>query len=322
MLVCTLILVQDKCRMPVQNGANLLGIMDETGALPHGTFYASWDASRDNRGHATAHATHLPPGTQAVVSRAPCMDPADVRVLTAADPATLPASLTSLKNVIVFPNHGPRPEPCKMSGGDLDGDIYFIIWEPSFLPAVQAEELDYTPPKNPVEVPGGVQVEHIVEFFLNYLKNDQLGRIANGHLSAADGAEMVANGDVCKQLVMLHSVAVDFAKTGVPVDSPEVARLMKGILPPDYLGGKRISATVIGEIYRDAKERNESQQTAVNTAQGRIQNSGSVASFYYVPGSEAFMEEAGELVLEWSAEFSQMMSRYACVACMRYCISN
>ena len=118
--------VQEKCRMPVERGVNLVGIMDETGALPAGTFWASWDPSRDNRGHATAQAAPLTPDTRAIVSRAPCMDPADIRVLSAASSRGLPASLTTLKNVIVFSRHGDRPECCKMSGGDLDLSLIHI----------------------------------------------------------------------------------------------------------------------------------------------------------------------------------------------------
>ena len=31
--------------------------------------------------------------------------------------------------MIVFPTTGKRPEQHKMSGGDLDGDVYMAIWD-------------------------------------------------------------------------------------------------------------------------------------------------------------------------------------------------
>jgi hypothetical protein len=39
----------------------------------------------------------------------------------------------NLVNVIVFPITGARPEQQKMSGGDLDGDVYFATWDKLIL---------------------------------------------------------------------------------------------------------------------------------------------------------------------------------------------
>ena len=38
-------------------------------------------------------------------------------------------NLKHLVNVIVFPAKGARPLQNMMSGGDLDGDVYMIIWD-------------------------------------------------------------------------------------------------------------------------------------------------------------------------------------------------
>lgn len=131
--------------MPVEKGVVLIGIMDETGKLPAGTFYACWDrppADSDDP-YATPTAEPLPAHTRALVSRNPVVSPADLRILKAADPATLPDELTSLHNVVVFPKVGRRPEQCKMSGGDLDGDIFFIIWDEKLIPVSDAPANDY-----------------------------------------------------------------------------------------------------------------------------------------------------------------------------------
>ena len=45
-------------------------------------------------------------------------------------------------NVIVFPSKGPIPLPSKITGSDLDGDIYWVCWENSFLR--QFKSRDYT----------------------------------------------------------------------------------------------------------------------------------------------------------------------------------
>jgi hypothetical protein len=40
--------VQEKCRLPVGDGVVLMGVFDETGTLPSGTFWASWEAPLDD----------------------------------------------------------------------------------------------------------------------------------------------------------------------------------------------------------------------------------------------------------------------------------
>ena len=45
-------------------------------------------------------------------------------------------------NVVVFPSKGPIPLPSKITGSDLDGDIYWVCWENSFLK--QFSKRDYS----------------------------------------------------------------------------------------------------------------------------------------------------------------------------------
>jgi RNA dependent RNA polymerase len=53
------------------------------------------------------------------------MHPGDVRMLLAID---VP-ELRGQKNVLLFSQHGERPESNKMAGSDLDGDEYAITWD-------------------------------------------------------------------------------------------------------------------------------------------------------------------------------------------------
>lgn len=39
----------------------------------------------------------------------------------------------NLVNVIVFSQKGSRPTQHKMSGGDLDGDVYMAIWDQEIM---------------------------------------------------------------------------------------------------------------------------------------------------------------------------------------------
>ncbi len=64
-----------------------------------------------------------------IVCKNPCSHPGDIRLLTAIHDEARVGKFKHLVNVIVFSSKGDRPEQHKMSGGDLDGDVYMTIWE-------------------------------------------------------------------------------------------------------------------------------------------------------------------------------------------------
>lgn len=98
----------------------------------------------------------------------------DVRKLVAVD---VPA-LHALKNVIVFPMKGPRPHPMEMSGGDLDGDTFWISRHPNLLFAQNEEPFDYQSQEDDAKnTGGGTNVKHTIEdvcnFFGEYIAADK-----------------------------------------------------------------------------------------------------------------------------------------------------
>ena len=60
-----------------------------------------------------------------LVTKNPCSNPGDIRKLKAVDCQ----QLRHLFNVVVFSRKGSQPDQNKMSGGDLDGDVYTVIWD-------------------------------------------------------------------------------------------------------------------------------------------------------------------------------------------------
>lgn len=54
-------------------------------------------------------------------------------------------------------------------------------------------------------------------FFTEFMKMDQLGRILTQHQILADQREAGTLDDDCIILAKLHSQAVDYSKTGIPV---------------------------------------------------------------------------------------------------------
>jgi RNA-dependent RNA polymerase len=65
-----------------------------------------------------------------LITKNPCGHRGDIRQAKAIGKSH-PAyeKLRHLVNVIVFPCRGSRPLQNMMSGGDLDGDVYMIMWD-------------------------------------------------------------------------------------------------------------------------------------------------------------------------------------------------
>lgn len=116
------------------------------------------------------------------VGRNPSLHPGDIRVVEAVD---CPA-LRHIKNVVVFPLKGDRDVPGMCSGGDLDGDDFFVIWDPMLLPREWGHQpMNYTPP-SPLEAKNEPTVESLKTFFVLFMKNNTLPLIAHAHLATAD----------------------------------------------------------------------------------------------------------------------------------------
>ena len=117
-----------------------------------------------------------------------------------------------------------------LSGGDLDDDLFNIIYDDRLRPARAEEPADY-PRANPlfpnrsVTVNDITDLNDITDFFITFMRQDQLGRIANTHRVLADqNVDGTMSAD-CLTLAELHSTAVDFSKTGQPV-----CRYIKGYI--------------------------------------------------------------------------------------------
>lgn len=98
----------------------------------------------------------------------------DIRKLEAVD---IPA-LHGLKNVIVFPVKGLRPHPMEMSGGDLDGDTFWISRHPGMMFKENEEPFNYQDQEdeaNKIHSTATVQhtIEDVCNFFGEYIAADK-----------------------------------------------------------------------------------------------------------------------------------------------------
>ncbi|KAI7852474.1 RNA dependent RNA polymerase-domain-containing protein [Circinella umbellata] len=202
--------IKEKARIHVPKGAFLLGMLDETDSLEEGEIYVR--ISDTTTSNSSSSRRKPPIVGPCVIFRNPCFHPGDVRTVMAVDYP----KLRHLYDVVVFSAKGFRDLPSMLSGGDLDGDDYTVIWDEALLPT----KSNYAPLSykgaTPLEV-DQVKISDIIKFFVNYINNDNLGQIANSHLAISDKSSQGAKDGRCVRLAQLHSAAVDFAKTGQPV---------------------------------------------------------------------------------------------------------
>lgn len=166
--------------------------------------------------------------------------------------------MSHLKDVVVFPQTGDRDIPSTCSGGDLDGDDYLVIWDQDLVPEDWFRKpMKYTSDKAQ-DLDQDVTVNHITSFFVLYMKNDFLPRIAHAHLAWADRLEDGVNEEKCIRLAQLHSDAVDYNKTGKPAN---MARSLQPKVWPHFMEKKHKpkemiykSNKILGQLY-DAVER-------------------------------------------------------------------
>ncbi|KAG9668598.1 RdRP-domain-containing protein, partial [Aureobasidium melanogenum] len=240
--------LKEKAKLFIEKGAFVLGCVDETntlkmcpGELPQIFIQVPGEKEGEWK---TAQGICL-------LARNPSLHPGDIRVVRAVQCEPL----KHLKNVVVLPQQGERPLANMCSGGDLDGDDYLVMWDDDLLPPTgqwNSEPMNYDPP-TPVMCAGPVQDEQFVKFFIDYIKNDNLGSIATSHRVLADefGSDGGVAHDTCKELAQLHSKAVDFNKTGVPAIMAEHhwPRKYPHWMPWKPKAKQRVSKQVIGVLF-------------------------------------------------------------------------
>lgn len=198
--------IKYRSRILVPDALTVYGICDETGFLEEGQVYVTWDTDKRQQLHLKG---------QIAVTRSPALHPGDIQLATAVSPPD-DSILHDLHNCVVFSQKGSRDMPSMLSGGDLDGDLYNIIYDDSLIPKMTESPAAYLSAKAE-DIGRSVTSHDMTEFFVDFMQNDQLGRIAILHQVFADSEPLGTRSPHCLLLAELHSTAVDFSKSGVKV---------------------------------------------------------------------------------------------------------
>ncbi|KPI35395.1 RNA-dependent RNA polymerase 1 [Cyphellophora attinorum] len=261
----TLLGLKERARIPVKDGAFILGVVDETNTLR-----GHYDRKHAGQGPLIVdreqEIRQLPqiflqikdPITRVkkvvegicILARNPSLHQGDIRVVQAVDVK----ALHHLVDVVVMPQNGDRDLPSMCSGGDLDGDDYLVTWDSALIPEVWNVTPHHYEPPAPKMAQGEITTRDIIDFYVDYIQNDSLGRIAHAHLGNADYFDDGIFSDQCQQLVQLHSVSVDYPKTGVPAKLP---LQLEPTAWPHFMekrGRWQYSRKILGQLY-DAVEK-------------------------------------------------------------------
>ncbi|KAF4771917.1 hypothetical protein HAV15_004558 [Penicillium sp. str.  len=308
--------LKEKAKIALDQGANLLGVMDETGVL-RGYFKNKLPHRRASYAEKLAALPEIfvqicrldGAGEYEIIeglcilARNPSLHPGDIRVVRAVNRL----ELQGLRDVVVLPQTGDQDIASMCSGGDLDGDDYLIIWDPDLIPARWFVEcMDYKGSKAP-DLDHDVTVDEVTSFFVTYMKNDCLPRIAHAHLAWADRLPKGVWEEKCIRLAQLHSDAVDYNKSGAH------ARMARSLDPkfwPHFME-KRYkrpssiykSTKILGQLY-DEVVTPDFVPKLEKPFESRILESP------LAPASETYMEYARELKAEFDMNMRQIMAQY------------
>lgn len=193
-------LLKEKARIHVEQSAFVIGCADETGSLRGHSMASEGTRSMNVDKLPQIFLQTINPVTgkmfvlegTCIVGRNPSLHPGDIRVVQAVDCP----KLRHLRDVVVFPIKGDRPVPSMLSGGDLDGDDFFVIWDQTLIPKIWNWcPMDFTP-RQPLELSRDVNANDLRQFFVQYVMNDVLPLIAIAHLAWAD--ELRPHSAICK----------------------------------------------------------------------------------------------------------------------------
>ncbi|KAG8856325.1 hypothetical protein FRB96_006476 [Tulasnella sp. 330] len=246
--------IKHKARIPVKGSYTLVGVADI-----HGYLAADEVFKKDKR-------TQYLEG-RVLVTRSPQAHPGDAQFVYAIGAPPPDSPFTSNRNprhnCVVFSTQGSRSVPSMLSGGDLDGDEFNIITNPGLYPPSCDLPAEFPPAKiKTLDRP--CNVNDIADWVAEYINSDILGLISLELLIRADQSYqsgLMAREPGCKKLAELASAAVDFAKSGTPVNKADMPPpLYLRSIKPDWAIGEMGAArsgqmtyesqTAIGKLFR------------------------------------------------------------------------
>ena len=241
-------------RLNDKNSACLMGVIDETNTLQEDQVYIHLIYSTENSN------INKILNQKVIIYRSPSLHPGDIKILNAVNNPFLDHMI----NVIVFSKQGNRPTFNQLSGGDLDGDRYFILYNDYITNNIKdtkcksLEDLKYTEKNNKYIKNGKITIKDSINCMIKATSNNVIGQICYNHLSIADESLYKAKDLDCIKLCKYFNQEIDASKTGNFIDLSNLKNenLIKK-KKPDFLSQGMAnknkiyeSPGILGKLYR------------------------------------------------------------------------
>ena len=289
LLNCLALKIRDlksKGKIIDNQSASLMGVIDETGTLKHNEVFV-----RIIKPFSRKEEQDLILEGEVYVTKNPCLHPGDIKILKAVNNEVVYANLSHMINVIVFSSledeNDKRPIQNQISGGDLDGDIYYVSWNKDIIDGIIKRNVaPQEDPKYPIcnninyncnhinkseEVSGiinsnimlenTISMNDVILSHINTMKNDLVPLISNLYLAHADN-DLVHGpfNEKCRMLSDLFIIAIDSQKNGKFI-SQDILKQKNLLLQnyPDFLETDSYnnykSPGILGILYRLCNEK-------------------------------------------------------------------
>ena len=278
--------LKSKGKIIDKQSASLMGVIDETRTLRHNEVFV-----RIIKPFSRKEEQDLILEGEVYVTKNPCLHPGDIKILKAVNNEIIYKNLSHMINVIVFSSledeNDKRPIQNQISGGDLDGDIYYVSWNKDIIDGIIKRNVaPQEDPKYPInnninyncnhinkseEISGIINSNIILEntismndvilSHINTMKNDIVPLISNLYLAHADN-DLVHGpfNEKCRMLSDLFIIAIDSQKNGKFI-SQDILKQKNLLLQnyPDFLETDSYnnykSPGILGILYRLCNEK-------------------------------------------------------------------
>ena len=279
LLNCLSIKIRDlksKGKIIDKQSASLMGVIDETRTLKHNEVFV-----RIIKPYARKEEQDFTLEGEVYVTKNPCLHPGDIKILKAVNNEKVYRNLSHMINVIVFSSledeNETRPVQNQISGGDLDGDVYYVSWNKDIIDGIIKRNVPpQEDPKYPAQssnnnnninnnnnsiISKTISMNDVILSHINTMKNDLVPLISNLYLAHADN-DLIHGpfNDKCKMLSDLFIIAIDSQKNGKFI-SQDILSEQKLLLNsyPDFLETDSYksykSPGILGILYRLCNEK-------------------------------------------------------------------